>query len=517
MRTACLALCLVAPATALAQFTVTPEPVRDRVRATADLPATQHKRNAAGSDGFGLCVYTSAWHAALWQSVGELYGFRDWMTRRPGGSYPEKFEATLAAFCQERHVPVPSYVQHTGGDDEFLSLALKTGRMACVTYCVADGPGRYGAEVVGHMVNLVHLDDTAAAILDNNFPGSWLWMSRTDFFARWRGTRPDGRPFLIRDARGRAMPVGGGWAIVLLHSPPPPYPEEPPALFAQADGRPVEVVGDWRAAAEGGPYQTGDCPDGRCPVQPSASGQWVPNVNGREWGYWVNGRCVAAAFADGRVEATDARGNATGEPIAPPAALPPGVGAKRALRVEPPASPEAFPQGGVQGERLPTETRYWHNGEPCSKEQALSALTLADDSGRWHLTVVGDAAFARTVRTDVAALPAAVRERLHVQHYRPGDWQVAQFRLGPGVTLRTPARDRVGSDVGTVPVADYSAARLKELLALDGGPAQRPRVVPAPAPSAPQPAEPAPRPAAPSGNLILLAALSTIVYLILRR
>lgn len=495
MRTACLGLCMLAPAAALAEFSVTPEPVKDRVRATADLPATQHKRNAAGSDGFGLCVYTSAWHAALWQSVGELYGFRDWMTRRPGGSYPEKFEATLAAYCRERQVPVPSYVQHTGGDDEFLSLALKTGRMACVTYCGADGPGRYGAEVVGHMVNLVHLDDATAAIVDNNFPGSWLWMSRGDFLARWRGTRPDGRPFLIRDARGRATPVGGGWAIVLLHSPPPPYPDEPPALFAQAD-----------------------CPGGRCPVPPTANGQWVPHTNGREWGYWVNGKRVAAAFADGRVEATDAHGNATGESIEPPAPLPPGVGAKRApLRVEPPAQPEAFPQGGVQVERLSTEARYWRNGEECSKEEALSALTLADDSGRWNLTVVGDAAFSRTVRADVAALPAAVRERLHVQHYRPGDWQVTQFRLGPGVTLRTPARDRVGADVGTLAVADYSAARLKELLARDGGPSPRPRVAPSPAPSAPQPADPAPKPAAPSGNLVLLAALFTIVYLILRR
>lgn len=488
MRTVWFGLCLLAPPAALAQFTVTPEPVKDRVRATADLPAGQHKRNAAGSDGLGLCVYTSAWHAALWQSVGELYGFRDWMTRRPGGSYPEKFEATLAAFCQEKRVPVPSYVQHTGGDDEFLALALRTGRMACVTYCGADGPGRYGVEVVGHMVNLVHMDDTTAAILDNNFPGSWLWMSRTDFLARWRGVRPDGRPFVIRDGRGRQMPVGGGWAIVLLNSPPPPYPEEPQSLFAQAD-----------------------CPNGRCPVPPSSGGKWLANSNGREWGYWLNGRCVAAAFADGRVEATDDRGIATGEPIAPPAPLPFAL----------PAQAEAFPPGGVQRERLSAEMRYWHNGEECSKAQALSALTLADDSERWHLTVVGDAAFSRTVRGDVAALPKAVRDRLHVQHYRPGDWQVAQFRLGPGVTLRTPARDRVGADVGALAASDYSAAKLKELLARDGGPAASPapRPLVEPAPNTPQSPsiEPAPKPAAPSGSLVVLAVLSTLAYLILRR
>jgi hypothetical protein len=217
-------LFLLMPSAAFGQFTTTREPAQDHVRATVDLPVSQHKRNAAGSDGLGLCVYTSTWHAALWQSVSDLYGFRDWMTHKPGGSYPEKFEATLSAYCKERGISCPGYVQHTGGDVDFLSLALKTGRMVCVTYCGVDGPGRYGNAVIGHMVNLVHLDEERAAILDNNFPGTWLWMSRGDFLARWRGVQPDGRPFLARDGRGRALPIGGGWAIVLLNSPPPPYP-----------------------------------------------------------------------------------------------------------------------------------------------------------------------------------------------------------------------------------------------------------------------------------------------------
>src|SRR5205085_738897 len=119
----------------------------------------------------------SVWHCALWQSVTEINDFRDWMKSKPGGSYPEKFEATLSQFCKERGIPCPGYVQHTGGDEEFLELAMKTGRAVGVTYCGVDGPGRYGSEVIGHMVTLSHLDKDWAAILDNNYPGTWLWMS----------------------------------------------------------------------------------------------------------------------------------------------------------------------------------------------------------------------------------------------------------------------------------------------------------------------------------------------------
>jgi len=497
MRTVILMLALLLPSVAIGQFTPTREPIKDHIRATADLPTSQHKRNAAGSDGLGLCVYTSAWHAAIWQSVSDLYGFRDWMKRHPGGSYPEKFEATLNAYCKERGIRCPGYVQHTGGDEEFLALALKTGRMVCVTYCGADGAGRYGNEVIGHMVNLVHLDEATAAILDNNFPGTWLWMSRADFLARWRGIRADGRPFLVRDGRGRGMPIGGGWAIVLLHAPPPPYPDEQPVVFAEQD-----------------------CPDGRCPLQQptsTTSGQWLPNANGREWGFWVNGRCVAAAFDDGRVEATNEHGIANGTPISPPAPLP-----ASASRKPPTPADDPFPPGGVMPERLSAATRYWRNGEPCTRDEAHTALSLNDDSERWNLTIVGDPGFVRKTRGDVAALPASVRSKLHVQSYSPSDWQVAQFRLSLGVTLRKPACDRVGANVGTISVAEYSPTRLAELLAADGGLTQKPQPHFEPTPNfepvpAPRPAEPPRTPAASSGGVIVLAALMALMYLIIRR
>jgi hypothetical protein len=191
---------LFAPAAAAQRFAPTASPVSPTgVRAVVDLPAARHLRNTGGSDGLGLCVYTSVWHSAQWQNVAVLDGYRRWLERRPGGGYPAKLDQTIAAYCRELGRPVPGYVQHTGGDDTFLDLAVRTDRFPAVTY---DGRDDFYRSSIAHMVNLAHLDRDRAAILDNNRPGSWLWMSRADFLARWRGT-------------------GGGWAVV-FHDPPPP-------------------------------------------------------------------------------------------------------------------------------------------------------------------------------------------------------------------------------------------------------------------------------------------------------
>jgi hypothetical protein len=159
-------------------------------------------RNRSGM-GLGLCVFTSIELAAKFQNVVELDGYQEWMTHRMGGGYPEKVDATLTKFCNEKGLMVPSYVQHTGGDEEFLKLALATGRYISVTYSGRDGV--YYRTSVAHMVNLVHLSSEWACIQDNNYPGKWLWMSRQEFLDRWRGN-------------------GGGWAVVLLGPPPAPIP-----------------------------------------------------------------------------------------------------------------------------------------------------------------------------------------------------------------------------------------------------------------------------------------------------
>lgn len=178
-------------------------PELDGEAIATDLPANLHVKNVGGSDGAGLCVFTSGLHAAYFQNVRHLWGWRKWMEKRPGGGYPEKVDTTLALYCQEKGYPIPDYVQHTGGDERFLELALKTGRMVCVTYSGADGV--YYGQPVAHMVNLVHLSPRWAVILDNNFPAKYLWLPRTEFLKRWRGH-------------------GGGWAYCFLAAPPPPIP-----------------------------------------------------------------------------------------------------------------------------------------------------------------------------------------------------------------------------------------------------------------------------------------------------
>jgi hypothetical protein len=511
-----LAAALVSVAGAAAgDFTPTKEPLRGGARATADLPASQHKRNVGGSDGSGLCVYTSAWHAAIWQDSRDWFDFRAWMQKRPGGSYPDKFDATLKAYCAEKGIPLPGYVQHTGGDAEFVELALKTGRMVCVTYCGVDGPASYGSEVIGHMVNLVYLDRSQAAILDNNFPGRWLWMSRADFLARWRGLKPDGSAFLGRDGRGRAFPIGGGWAIVLLDSPPAPYPAERPVVTAHAGC----ICGDECTC------KPGECP-AKCPV-----------VYGQNC---ANGRCgipAAPTFVTPAIPTAPL-------PPAAPAAGPQPVGTApdadhewrqfedggwgwrfKAAPAATPTPPKAGarPVGGVDSERLTPRPSYSICGVPSTKADVIEAFALADDSSRWHLAAVGDAALAAKVKADVTALPADVRAKLHVQCYAPTSWQAAQFGLAPGVTLRMPAVDRVGPEVGNVGSESYTPGALRALLGAKGGPlyvapapvAPAPKPVPEPAP-APD-AGPAPKPAAPLNLAAIAAALAALFFALNRR
>lgn len=163
-----------------------------------DLPNAEHLHNKNGTNGAGLCVFTSLEHAGRWQNAQALLGLRDKMTREQGGGWPERVDAIL-----KKHANGIKYLQYSGGDPAVLKLALKTGRMPCVTYGYSP---RYGGPI-NHMVNLVHLSDKWACVLDNNFPGenNYEWMSPEEFIRRWKLG-------------------GGGWAIVLLAAPPPPIP-----------------------------------------------------------------------------------------------------------------------------------------------------------------------------------------------------------------------------------------------------------------------------------------------------
>ena len=344
-------------------FDTTSKPVApDGTYAVVDLPTGRHVRNIGGSDGAGLCVYTSVQHGADWHQVTALQGFQKWASRRPGGSYPEKLDADITAVCASQGVPVPAYIQHVGGDEAFLDLAIKTGRMLGVTYAGCDG---FYDGPIAHMVNLAHFDATRAAIIDNNRPGQWIWMTRQQFLNRWRGIYDNGTLMTIREGR-QTYQVGGGWAFCFLALPPPPYTTKPSASAEVGVGHPPEV---------------------------------------KNFGIVLQAKPAEAA--------------------------PPGH------------------NFGIDSVKIRTQNRrYLLNGHEVGKSVAEAAV-LSDDSQRFSLTFVGV--------PKPSNLPESITTQTHIQVYRADEWEVAQFGLKPGVTVRKPQSSRVGSEVLNISAYDDAA------------------------------------------------------------
>ena len=175
-----------------------------------DVPEQLRKENIA-SKGLGCCVFRSIDYASIYHSLPQLRDFPEWMVqnRIEGGGYPEKVDKLIPKICQDRGLPVPDYVQHTGGDIQFLWSGMKGNRICCVTYAGSDMHYRQG---IDHMVCIVYMDQPGTpgglvCVLDNNFPnnGQLVWMSEQEFTPRWKAR-------------------GGGWAIAFLAPPPPPVP-----------------------------------------------------------------------------------------------------------------------------------------------------------------------------------------------------------------------------------------------------------------------------------------------------
>lgn len=485
---AILAAIMFAAASANAgPFTPTATPTYNGTRAVVDLPTSQHMRNVGGSDGLGLCVFTSLEHSARWANLIDMVGYRKWMELQPGGGYPSKVDKTLADYCRSKGIAVPSYIQHTGGDDAVLTLALRTGRFPCVTY---DGRDGFYRGSVAHMVNLAHLDESKAAIIDNNRPGQWVWMSRADFLSRWRGT-------------------DGGWAVVFLGPPPTPYNAKPVESWkAEAEC----ICGDECKCKRGDcpgkcPLIYGQCPGGRCPA-PLASNPQASRLMD-----WPAARRQCLDTRESGVVFVGIDPASVGmEERGPAAFVQPGEGwtvgvwdywysagqvwAQQREVINVPASgmpvAEVEPPTGVDRSRIHEAPTYAKDGRPCTREEAHSAL-LQDDSDRWHLAAVGDAEFIGKVKADVSKLPEEVRSKMHAQYYTPSAWQVEQFKLQPGVTLRKPAAGRISADAGTVPAAEYTAEKFAQLC-----PKSKPSPSPTPSkPNDPTPGPPDPKPAYP--------------------
>lgn len=158
-----------------------------------DLPCDQLVRNCGGSDGAGLCVFTSIMFAARLQNVPQLKDFQAWMKQHRGGGFPQKVDAMIKRKCKEQNVPIPDYIQVENGDWKLVELALKTGRMPAITYGWA------------HMVNIVCLTNGFGAFRDNNFIGK----NEIDWMT----------------AAQAKQKAGGShfWAVILL-APRPPMP-----------------------------------------------------------------------------------------------------------------------------------------------------------------------------------------------------------------------------------------------------------------------------------------------------
>lgn len=378
------------------------------------LPLNMRLENKSGM-GLGLCVFTSINNAALWQDVKQLQGFRDWMTKRKGGGWPEKVDSMIADYCKEQGVSTPSYIQHTGGDVAFLEKALRTGRMPGVTYDGRDGVHYRGP--IAHMVNLVYLDATDAAILDNNYPREILWMSRDEFVSRWRGQ-------------------GGGWAVVLADPPPPPRVKRQ--------------------------FMAEQCSGGSCPlptILPAAVTTpytWTPE--GR-YNYLYSGhRFVGTLHPDGSYY--EWRGD-TPVKTNPPIPLPISN-----------AGEEHWKTHGVDPALLPSGDAYVCNGRKCTRREAHAALggDLTDDSHKGYIAVIGDPSYVSAV---LSAMESPVLSRwkgsCHVRGYAPTAWQVADLSVSKGIVYMGPRGvDGTAAVLGRVDDFTTPERLAKALSAFDG-------------------------------------------------
>lgn len=172
-----------------------------------DYPGKRHMENLAGNDGLGLCVYASNAMAMDWHGIRGGRDLLQFMTRRPGGGTPRKFDEDMKAFWASKGKPVPRYFHYEGSDMSVLDRAVSSGRMVCGTYCRSP-TGRYSGKRTYHMVDWVHADGQRYAVLDNNFVGDAAYeqMSRSE------------AERCVKDERGNM------WLVIFAAAPPPPPP-----------------------------------------------------------------------------------------------------------------------------------------------------------------------------------------------------------------------------------------------------------------------------------------------------
>lgn len=166
---------------------------------------SRHRRNTVGTDGKGLCVFNSISHSGDWQGDKLFYAMFDYMKKNPGGGYPSKVDEYLKRCSRELGLPVPEYIQVQDGDPSILQVATRNRLMPAVTYGVSP-TGRYNGQTIAHMVNVTHATNKWYVVMDNNYPGTFEWMSPQEF-------------------RKSYNTGSTGWSVILLTASPPPPPK----------------------------------------------------------------------------------------------------------------------------------------------------------------------------------------------------------------------------------------------------------------------------------------------------
>jgi len=157
------------------------KPVKKEMPAV-NVPKADRQSNWLGSQRQGSCVHASMISLLRWQGRPNTADY--WRKTYGNGEWP----TNLAAKFDKENI---RYAYVTNGDVRFLEWSCRTRRGCGIT--VRGGK---------HMVTLVHLDDTYAAILDNNNVEKFIWIPRETLIAEWQASF--------------------GWAVTVVYSPAAP-------------------------------------------------------------------------------------------------------------------------------------------------------------------------------------------------------------------------------------------------------------------------------------------------------
>jgi len=161
------------------------QPAVNKERPIVNPPAKDRQKNWLGNKREGSCVWASTITLLRWQG---RHNTAEMIRRKYGnGEWPDDWAKKM-----EREGLRYAFV--TNGDVSFLERACRTRRGAAVT--IMGG---------AHMVNLVHLDENWACLLDNNDTGNYKWVPRAAFLAEWRASY--------------------GWGLTVVYTPAAPLPQ----------------------------------------------------------------------------------------------------------------------------------------------------------------------------------------------------------------------------------------------------------------------------------------------------